>query len=95
MVDQAVRNRGNRIMMKKNWIQSVGAVTAAIMAAGYIQALAAQDVNVTAKDNRPDSIADDLPPEVEVSTPPEIETLQTLAQPAGLQLSEIKVYPVF
>jgi hypothetical protein len=51
-------------MMKKNWIQSVGAVTAAIMAAGYIQALAAQDVNVTAKDNRPDSIADDLPPEV-------------------------------
>lgn len=82
-------------MMKKNWIQYVGAVTAAIMAAGYIQALGAQNVNVTAKDNRPDSIADDLPLEVEVSTPPEIEPVQTLAQPAGLQLSEIKVYPVF
>ncbi len=82
-------------MMKKNWIQYVSAVTAAIMAAGYIQALGAQDVNVTTKDNRPDSIADDQFPDVEVSAPLEIEPVQTLAQPAGLQLSEIKVYPVF
>jgi hypothetical protein len=82
-------------MMSKKWIQSVGAVTAAIMAAGYIQAMAAQDETVTAKDDSPASITSDQKPRVEVSAQAAIAPEQTLPQPADMLVREIKVFPVF
>jgi len=81
--------------MSKNWIQSVGAVTAAIMAAGWIQAVAAQDEAAAAWDDRPASITSEQIPEVEVSAQTAITPVQTSVEPAELQLSEIKIYPVF
>lgn len=82
-------------MINKKWILSVGAVTASIMAAGYLQAMAAQDETVTVEDNSTISNTIQQEPEVNVTTQAETIPVQTLPQPTELLLSEIKVYPVF